>query len=54
MKKTHTSKEREDKIKKMNATVRRLRKQIKEMKIRDDMQFGRDGRRLPYSEGEFA
>jgi hypothetical protein len=54
VKKTRTRKEREDKIKKLNATVRRLRKQIKEMKTRDDEQFGLDGRRRPHYDGEFA
>jgi hypothetical protein len=52
--KKKTRKGSEVEIKKLKATIRRLRKQIKEMKDRDDARYGLDGRLKPHYDGEFA
>ena len=54
MKRKQTRKELESEVKMLRSKVRRLQRDKRELKAQIDEQFGRDGRRLPYSEGEFA
>ena len=44
----------EIKVKKLSSKVRRLQRELREIKSRDDAKYGPDGRLRPHYDGEFA